>query len=99
MATSGRLSFTVRSLLDLPEQDAQHLRRREPELGAPGPGPCAAWLESERGHYPCEYAEDRGGGSGAGSRTMRPTHPAPGSPNQPLGQRLCPPQTPMPFVP
>ncbi|XP_025299343.1 homeobox protein Nkx-2.8 [Canis lupus baileyi] len=52
MATSGRLSFTVRSLLDLPEQDAQHLRRREPELGAPGPGPCAAWLESERGHYP-----------------------------------------------
>lgn len=51
MATSGRLSFTVRSLLDLPEQDAQHLRRREPELPAPGPGPCATWLESERGHY------------------------------------------------
>lgn len=54
MATSGRLSFTVRSLLDLPEQDAQHLRRREPELRAPGPGPCATWLESERSHYPCE---------------------------------------------
>ncbi|XP_004465838.2 homeobox protein Nkx-2.8 [Dasypus novemcinctus] len=53
MATSGRLSFTVRSLLDLPEQDAQHLRRREPELRVPGhPGPCAVWLESQRGHYP-----------------------------------------------
>ncbi|XP_045304456.1 homeobox protein Nkx-2.8 isoform X2 [Leopardus geoffroyi] len=52
MATSGRLSFTVRSLLDLPEQDAQHLRRHEPELCAPQPGPCATWLESERGHYP-----------------------------------------------
>ncbi|XP_015994069.2 homeobox protein Nkx-2.8 [Rousettus aegyptiacus] len=51
MATTGRLSFTVRRLLDLPEQDAQHLRRREPELRAPGPGPCATWLESERGHY------------------------------------------------
>ncbi|XP_043346095.1 homeobox protein Nkx-2.8 [Cervus canadensis] len=52
MATSGHLSFTVRRLLDLPEQDAQHLRRREPELRAPAPGPCATWLESERGHYP-----------------------------------------------
>lgn len=54
MATTGRLSFTVRRLLDLPEQDAQHLQRREPELRAPGPGPCATWLESERGHYACE---------------------------------------------
>ncbi|XP_017714150.1 PREDICTED: homeobox protein Nkx-2.8 isoform X1 [Rhinopithecus bieti] len=52
MATSGRPSFTVRSLLDLPEQDAQHLPRREPEPRAPQPDPCAAWLDSERGHYP-----------------------------------------------
>ncbi|XP_076982613.1 homeobox protein Nkx-2.8 [Tamandua tetradactyla] len=53
MATSGRVSFTVRSLLDLPEQGAQHLRRREPEPHVPRrPGPCAIWLESERGHYP-----------------------------------------------
>uniref|UniRef100_A0A8C3YVG7 NK2 homeobox 8 n=1 Tax=Catagonus wagneri TaxID=51154 RepID=A0A8C3YVG7_9CETA len=52
MATSGRLSFTVRRLLDLPEQDAQHLQRREPEQRAPGPGSCASWLESERSHYP-----------------------------------------------
>ncbi|KAL4832930.1 hypothetical protein H8958_022319 [Nasalis larvatus] len=52
MATSGRPSFTVRSLLDLPEQDAQHLPRREPEPRAPQPDPCAAWLDSEHGHYP-----------------------------------------------
>ncbi|EQB78859.1 hypothetical protein CB1_001359002 [Camelus ferus] len=52
MATPGRLSFTVRRLLDLPEQDAQHLRKREPDLRAPRPGPCATWLESERCHYP-----------------------------------------------
>ncbi|XP_003792007.1 homeobox protein Nkx-2.8 [Otolemur garnettii] len=52
MATSGRLSFTVRSLLDLPEPDAQHLPRREPEPRAPQPDPYATWLESDRGHYP-----------------------------------------------
>ncbi|KAF6131737.1 NK2 homeobox 8 [Phyllostomus discolor] len=51
MTTSGRLSFTVRSLLDLPEQDTHHLRRREPELRAPCPRSCATWLGSERGSY------------------------------------------------
>ncbi|KAL0602636.1 Homeobox protein Nkx-2.8 [Plecturocebus cupreus] len=54
MATSGRQSFTVRSLLDLPEQDAQHMPRREPEPRDPQPDPCAAWLDSEHGHYPYE---------------------------------------------
>lgn len=56
MTSAGRLGFTVRRLLDLPEQDAQHLRRREPELRAPGPGPRPrpTWLESERGPYACE---------------------------------------------
>ncbi|XP_008566575.1 PREDICTED: homeobox protein Nkx-2.8 [Galeopterus variegatus] len=52
MATSARLGFTVRRLLDLPEQEAQHLPRREPEPRAPRPDLCATWLESERGHYP-----------------------------------------------
>ncbi|XP_054436466.1 homeobox protein Nkx-2.8 [Pteronotus mesoamericanus] len=51
MATSGRLSFTVRRLLDLPEQDAHHLRRREPELRASCRGSRATWLESECGTY------------------------------------------------
>ncbi|XP_027785230.1 homeobox protein Nkx-2.8 [Marmota flaviventris] len=49
MATSGRLSFTVRSLLNLPEPDAQHRPRREPEPRTPGGD---HWLESERSHYP-----------------------------------------------
>ncbi|KAG3261118.1 homeobox protein Nkx-2.8 [Ictidomys tridecemlineatus] len=49
MATSGRLSFTVRSLLNLPEPDAQHRPRREPEPRTPG---ADHWLESERSHYP-----------------------------------------------
>ncbi|XP_040825994.1 homeobox protein Nkx-2.8 [Ochotona curzoniae] len=52
MATSGRLSFTVRRLLDLPEQDAQHLPRREPAPRGPRVTSCSVWLESERGHYP-----------------------------------------------
>ncbi|XP_004637128.1 homeobox protein Nkx-2.8 [Octodon degus] len=52
MATSGRLSFTVRSLLNLPEQDAQHGPRRESQPRASRADPCAAWLESEPGHYP-----------------------------------------------
>ncbi|XP_003408508.1 homeobox protein Nkx-2.8 [Loxodonta africana] len=53
MATTGRLSFTVRSLLDLPEQDSQHPRGQEPEPRSPlRLGPCAVWLEPDRGHYP-----------------------------------------------
>ncbi|XP_048218555.1 homeobox protein Nkx-2.8 [Perognathus longimembris pacificus] len=52
MATSGRLSFTVRSLLNLPEQDAQPRARQDPEPRVPQAEPCAAWLESERSHYP-----------------------------------------------
>ncbi|XP_051009752.1 homeobox protein Nkx-2.8 [Acomys russatus] len=49
MATSGRLGFTVRSLLNLPEQDAKPGVRREPQTCVPQ---TAAWLESERSHYP-----------------------------------------------
>jgi homeobox protein Nkx-2.8 len=54
MATSGRLGFTVRSLLNLPEQDAQPRARLEAEPRVPQVDPCAAWLQSERSHYPCE---------------------------------------------
>nr|XP_020846767.1 homeobox protein Nkx-2.8 isoform X1 [Phascolarctos cinereus] len=53
MGTSGRISFTVRSLLDLPEQDAQHLRRRDPEPPTHrSPGPYREWMETDRSHYP-----------------------------------------------
>ncbi|XP_021058411.1 homeobox protein Nkx-2.8 [Mus pahari] len=48
MATSGRLGFTVRSLLNLPEQDAQPRVRREQQTCVPQ---TTAWLESERSHY------------------------------------------------
>ncbi|XP_004436448.1 PREDICTED: homeobox protein Nkx-2.8 [Ceratotherium simum simum] len=75
MATAGRLGFTVRRLLDLPEQDAQHLRRREPELRAPGPG--ATWLESERGHYPS-------------SDESSPETSPPGSSQRPSARRASP---------
>nr|XP_004649185.1 homeobox protein Nkx-2.8 [Jaculus jaculus] len=51
MATSGRLNFTVRSILNLPEQDAQPRARQELETCVPQAQPCAAWLESERSHY------------------------------------------------
>ncbi|CAH6838419.1 homeobox protein Nkx-2.8 [Phodopus roborovskii] len=50
MATSGRLGFTVRSLLNLPDQDAQPRMRSEPQTCVSQT--TAAWLESERSHYP-----------------------------------------------
>ncbi|XP_005080571.1 homeobox protein Nkx-2.8 [Mesocricetus auratus] len=49
MATSGRLGFTVRSLLNLPEPDAQPRVRSEPQTCV---SQATAWLESERSHYP-----------------------------------------------
>ncbi|KAM4854057.1 homeobox protein Nkx-2.8 [Thomomys bottae] len=52
MATTGRLSFTVRSLLNLPELEAQPRASQEPEPRTPRADPCAAWLASERSHYP-----------------------------------------------
>ncbi|XP_042533709.1 homeobox protein Nkx-2.8 [Dipodomys spectabilis] len=52
MATSRRLSFTVRSLLNLPEPDAQLRGRQDSEPRVPQAEPCGSWLESERSHYP-----------------------------------------------
>ncbi|KAL1790965.1 homeobox Nkx [Sigmodon hispidus] len=48
MATSGRLGFTVRSLLNLPEQDSQPRVRSKPQMCI---SQAAPWLESERSHY------------------------------------------------
>ncbi|XP_039560869.1 homeobox protein Nkx-2.8 [Passer montanus] len=55
MATSGRISFTVRSILDLPEQDANsikqasdHRHSAENYTGSPYRG----WIETDRNHYP-----------------------------------------------
>ncbi|NXL11737.1 NKX22 protein, partial [Mesembrinibis cayennensis] len=55
MATSGRISFTVRSILDLPEQDANSIKQAsdhhhsaENYTGSPYRG----WIETDRNHYP-----------------------------------------------
>ncbi|OXB83943.1 UNVERIFIED_CONTAM: hypothetical protein H355_009427 [Colinus virginianus] len=56
MATSGRISFTVRSILDLPEQDAHSMKQAsdhhhhsaEKYSGSPYRG----WIETDRNHYP-----------------------------------------------
>lgn len=62
MATSGRISFTVRSILDLPEQDANSIKQgsahhhsAENYTGSPYRG----WIETDRNHCPCEYESDR----------------------------------------
>lgn len=62
MATSGRISFTVRSILDLPEQDANSIKQdsdhhhsAENYTGSPYRG----WIETDRNHYPCEYKTDK----------------------------------------
>ncbi|XP_035182975.1 homeobox protein Nkx-2.8 [Oxyura jamaicensis] len=55
MATSGRISFTVRSILDLPEQDAHSIKQAsdhhhsaENYTGSPYRG----WIETDRNQYP-----------------------------------------------
>ncbi|NXG85655.1 NKX22 protein, partial [Stercorarius parasiticus] len=54
MATSGRISFTVRSILDLPEQDANSIKQASDHhhsanyIGSPYRG----WTETDRNHYP-----------------------------------------------
>ncbi|NXS62996.1 NKX28 protein, partial [Brachypteracias leptosomus] len=55
MATSGRISFTVRSILDLPEQDVNSIKQAsnqhhsaENYTGSSYRG----WIETDRNHYP-----------------------------------------------
>ncbi|NXH50760.1 NKX28 protein, partial [Dicaeum eximium] len=55
MATSGRISFTVRSILDLPEQDANSIRQAsDHRLSAENyaSSPYRGWIETDRNHYP-----------------------------------------------
>ncbi|XP_075386699.1 homeobox protein Nkx-2.8 [Tenrec ecaudatus] len=80
MAAPGRLSFTVRSLLDLPEQDSQHLRRREPApRSALRLRPCDVWLEPERGHWPSSDESSPESGSPDPSQRPSPRPATPGS--------------------
>lgn len=77
MATSGRISFTVRSILDLPEQDAHSMKQAsdhhhhhsaENYSGSPYRG----WIETDRNHYPCEYTTDRSSPSPCSYRVFVP---------------------------
>ncbi|XP_036604374.1 homeobox protein Nkx-2.8 [Trichosurus vulpecula] len=82
MGTSGRISFTVRSLLDLPEQDAQHLRRRDPEPPTHRrPGPYSEWMEADRSHYPSSDESSPETGPSDSVPRLRPLPPVelPGS--------------------
>lgn len=61
MATSGRISFTVRSILDLPEQDANSIKQASDNHHSANytGSPYRGWIEADRNHYPCEYETDR----------------------------------------
>ncbi|XP_061469210.1 homeobox protein Nkx-2.8 [Rhineura floridana] len=50
MATVGRVSFTVRSLLDLPEPESDGSKEQDPSDGDSG-SPYREWMETDRSHY------------------------------------------------
>ncbi|NXD03288.1 NKX28 protein, partial [Certhia familiaris] len=55
MATSGRISFTVRSILDLPEQDANSINQASDHHHTAEnytDSPYRGWIETDRNHYP-----------------------------------------------
>ncbi|XP_032645848.1 homeobox protein Nkx-2.8 [Chelonoidis abingdonii] len=54
MATAGRINFTVRSILDLPEQDANSSGKQDSDRRPSGKyasSPYGEWIESDRNHY------------------------------------------------
>ncbi|NXI59426.1 NKX24 protein, partial [Chloroceryle aenea] len=55
MATSGRISFTVRSILDLPEQDANSIKQASDHHHSAENYTVSSyrgWIETDRNHYP-----------------------------------------------
>ncbi|KAK2523842.1 hypothetical protein Q9233_009723 [Columba guinea] len=55
MATSGRMSFTVRSILDLPEQDANNIKQASDHHHSAknySGSSYRRWIETDRNHYP-----------------------------------------------
>ncbi|XP_008940677.1 PREDICTED: homeobox protein Nkx-2.8, partial [Merops nubicus] len=62
MATSGRISFTVRSILDLPEQDANSIKQASDQQHSADNytgSPYRGWIETDRNHYPSESEHKR----------------------------------------
>uniref|UniRef100_A0A452I095 Homeobox domain-containing protein n=1 Tax=Gopherus agassizii TaxID=38772 RepID=A0A452I095_9SAUR len=54
MATAGRINFTVRSILDLPEQDANSSGKQDSDRRPSGKYASSLygeWIESDRNHY------------------------------------------------
>uniref|UniRef100_A0A8C3T4P5 NK2 homeobox 8 n=1 Tax=Chelydra serpentina TaxID=8475 RepID=A0A8C3T4P5_CHESE len=78
MATAGRISFTVRSILDLPEQDANNIKQdsaRHPS-GKYARSPYGEWIESDRNHY---LSSDESGPETSLPDSTQRAHPPHGS--------------------
>ncbi|XP_076013552.1 NK2 transcription factor related, locus 9 [Genypterus blacodes] len=57
MAVPAKFSFSVRSILDLPEHDAETARRSSPLYTSCSSGsPCSSWMESDRS--PCMSSDE-----------------------------------------
>lgn len=56
MATVGKISFTVRSLLDLPEPEGDGAKEQD-SAESYGGSPYREWMETDRNHYLCEWGE------------------------------------------
>lgn len=79
MATVGKISFTVRSLLDLPEPESEGAKGQH-SAESYGGSLYREWMETDRNHYLCEWGlggwvgrpacrdlQRRNGGGGGGS--------------------------------
>ncbi|XP_075783037.1 homeobox protein Nkx-2.8 [Pelodiscus sinensis] len=78
MAAAGRLSFTVRSILDLPEQEASTIKQdsaRHPPGKFPS-SPYGEWLETDRSHY---LSSDESGPETSLPDSTQRAHPPHGS--------------------
>lgn len=53
MAVPARISFTVRSILDLPENDSDSAAHLLPLHSLSG-SPYSSWTDSDRGHCMCK---------------------------------------------
>ncbi|XP_015271803.1 PREDICTED: homeobox protein Nkx-2.8 [Gekko japonicus] len=51
MATVGKISFTVRSLLDLPEPEDDDGAKEQDSAESYGGSPYREWMETDRNHY------------------------------------------------
>lgn len=55
MAAPTKFSFSVRSILDLPERDVEAAPRSSPLFSCSSSSPFTAWMECDRSPCICEY--------------------------------------------